>query len=1686
MEALRERFGKYYVLEKIAQGGMAEVYKVKTVGIAGFEKIQALKRILPHQAREDRFIRSFIDEARIAVELTHRNIVQVFDFGKADGELFLAMELIEGKDLRTTVAQAVARDALPSVPIAAYIISEVASGLDYAHRKADGYGGSLGIVHCDVSPSNVMLSTEGDIKILDFGIARATFASALERRRLRGKPRYMSPEQTVGETPSAASDVFALGIIAWELLTGLPLYRGPDLKAILEAVRRTDPPRIDRLNLNVPKEIADAVAIALARDPAQRGTAADLASACARTAMLAGSRVLARWLANLATRPSRAEIPWQPEVSSISVPPPPSDDYEAPTARPAPARSPAPPARPSETISLRDVPSPLFAPQPQAPRDEASGSRARPKLPDWRDPSDPSDPSDPRDRNDGSDPSDPRARPSHTDLIEITATAAPPAVVPPAFPRFEPEASTTQHSRFEPPATPAPARFEPEASTTQLSRFEPSISTIAARFEPPVASQQPSGQTRWQPEPTVTGHAKLGDALPAEAFIEAVTDVAPTAVETVPFTRRTYERLELAAGLAPSALRFDDDATQAGVALPPAAPGDTSYDELDVEPDAPAAGDPDAAAIGDARIDDDLGVTAAGVLAERRRIVIVAGLLSGAVPDALRPVTKSLGELAYRRGGVVLEIQPDALIVAFGLEIAGEDDVAIAMSWALDAAAMARDIAADGEAVEVRIGARAGVTTASSPASPASPASGATPVVVPLVTLARASEGGPRIPPDAIDEARALAREAAPNRPLFVGGAGRITSSLYALRELPAGRRLGRRSRVIEVIGPRGFDERDRARLERRGRFIGRTAQLAELEAWYQRAIAADRRLCVLITGVAGTGKSRLVAEFVAQRVATGAAMRVTTTAASPASRLAPFATVIDLYQAALGLPPARGRGARAEVVHRLYHLLTKIGAPADRARAITTDLDRAMELRDGLGAFAREVADLRPRISAGLAVFRTVMTSRERPALTVVEDIHLADSASVEALRHTLGIPAPGPELLVLTARPEGPPPPTVDVVLTLGDLVGNELRALITDRLGDTATPMAIAAVLGRGGGNPLFIEELAQAVRDAGAGGEDVPASARDVVSARTDRLSPKAKIALRFASVLGGSVRVRLLEELLEEHSLDGELDEVVAAGFLARADSAAGATEGELQFTRGLVREVVYESLSARTQRETHARVGRLLASRFFAGREEPPGAIAEHLERGGETAGAAAFWLRAGRLALSASDAEAAVAYFTRTLCLERELGATPPTPTSKARRREALAGREEARRLLGDLASDPGDLDELERLCDGEPARLADVAIRRALRLLRLGAYAPASDATAVAEAHAIAARDDRLRGEALRVRGEILERVGRFDEALEVVGVARELFHRQHAVAGEMAAMVGRGRIHLLRAHYEAARDAYRPVLALIDKTGDPWLERIVKNHVAVIEMCLGNFAAAMQSAQRSLELCRRYGDRGREGDALSVAGIVLLEVGLYEQAAGMFSDALDLLSRTNSRWSRADCLIYAGVCEQRRRRPGGLVLLDEALLEARRLGARYLEANALVARAGVHLRAGAFGAAIADASSGTAVAREATLVGYEIQGLARHALALTRLGNHTALAGALVHRALALLDVQKYLEGSVEEVLVACATVLRVTGGGDRAEALRRHGRASAHRKLAALPDPAWRAAYAAIPEIADLLA
>jgi serine/threonine protein kinase len=292
------RIGRYHVLGPIARGGMAEVLRVKSVGLAGFEKHLALKRIAPAQAREPRFIQSFIDEARIAAGLSHKNLVQVVDFGEVDGELYLTMELVDGCDLRLALERLAGRRQRMPVALAAHVIAEIATGLDYAHRKADADGAPLAIVHCDVSPANVMVTAEGHVKILDFGVARASFTHAIEQRRLRGKPRYMAPEQTRAERPTPATDVFALAVVAWELLFGRPLFDHPDVATTLVAVRSQPIPRLAGRR-ELPVELARALDRALDRTPGRRGSAAELAAAAARASGGASARGLAAWLDEL-------------------------------------------------------------------------------------------------------------------------------------------------------------------------------------------------------------------------------------------------------------------------------------------------------------------------------------------------------------------------------------------------------------------------------------------------------------------------------------------------------------------------------------------------------------------------------------------------------------------------------------------------------------------------------------------------------------------------------------------------------------------------------------------------------------------------------------------------------------------------------------------------------------------------------------------------------------------------------------------------------------------------------------------------------------------------------------------------------------------------------------------------------------------------------------------------------------------------------------------------------------------------------------------------------------------------------------------------------------------------------------------------------------------------------------------
>ncbi|MBK8481368.1 MAG: serine/threonine protein kinase [Proteobacteria bacterium] len=264
-------FGKYVLLERINVGGMAEVFRARTTDDAGFERLVAVKKILEDLGRDRHFIDMFIDEAKIAVQLNHANIAQIFDLGQVDGAYFIAMEYVQGKDLRAIFERCRAQaDPMP-IRQACFVVMKVCEGLDYAHSKRDATGRPLNLVHRDVSPPNLILSYEGEVKLIDFGIVKAASnVSKTQAGALKGKVGYMSPEQVRGLPVDARSDVFSVGIILYELLTGQTLFEGVDDFALLEQVRRAEVPRPSTVNRKISDELEQIVLQALARDPDDR------------------------------------------------------------------------------------------------------------------------------------------------------------------------------------------------------------------------------------------------------------------------------------------------------------------------------------------------------------------------------------------------------------------------------------------------------------------------------------------------------------------------------------------------------------------------------------------------------------------------------------------------------------------------------------------------------------------------------------------------------------------------------------------------------------------------------------------------------------------------------------------------------------------------------------------------------------------------------------------------------------------------------------------------------------------------------------------------------------------------------------------------------------------------------------------------------------------------------------------------------------------------------------------------------------------------------------------------------------------------------------------------------------------------------------------------------------------------
>jgi eukaryotic-like serine/threonine-protein kinase len=264
-------FGRYLLLDRINIGGMAEVWRAKAFGAGGFERLVAIKRILPNIAEDDEFIAMFQDEAKISVQLTHANICQIYELNRIGQSLYIAMEYVPGKDLRSIFDRARKKGEPPPIPLVCYVIGKMCEGLDYAHRKKDSYGRELNIVHRDVSPQNILISFEGEVKVIDFGIAKAAGkVTKTQAGILKGKFGYMSPEQIRGLPLDRRSDVFAIGVCLYELLTGERLFVGDSDFAVLEKVRKAEVLPPSTYNRRISEPLEKIALRALAKDVGAR------------------------------------------------------------------------------------------------------------------------------------------------------------------------------------------------------------------------------------------------------------------------------------------------------------------------------------------------------------------------------------------------------------------------------------------------------------------------------------------------------------------------------------------------------------------------------------------------------------------------------------------------------------------------------------------------------------------------------------------------------------------------------------------------------------------------------------------------------------------------------------------------------------------------------------------------------------------------------------------------------------------------------------------------------------------------------------------------------------------------------------------------------------------------------------------------------------------------------------------------------------------------------------------------------------------------------------------------------------------------------------------------------------------------------------------------------------------------
>jgi eukaryotic-like serine/threonine-protein kinase len=336
-----EEFGEYLVYERLGMGGMATVHRAKKRGIAGFERGVALKRLLPHLAQDKEFIQSFVREAKLASLLVHPNIAQIYELGRVGAAYYIAMEHVEGIDVRKILRYARRSGEVVPLPVALSIIAELCDALEYAHTYVNELGEHIGIVHRDVSPSNLIISNSGHLKVIDFGIAKASPKQHnTESGRVKGKLGYLSPEAAMGKSYGPPSDVFSAGVVAFELLTTHPLFWAKNDYDTLQKIHQGEVPPPSRINPAVPPDLDKVILQALCRSAADRTqSAGDLRIGIDRIATRFGYRLSSRevfdWLSGVSSeswatlRPAPRSLSQQQAAASASqlrplpLPPPP-------------------------------------------------------------------------------------------------------------------------------------------------------------------------------------------------------------------------------------------------------------------------------------------------------------------------------------------------------------------------------------------------------------------------------------------------------------------------------------------------------------------------------------------------------------------------------------------------------------------------------------------------------------------------------------------------------------------------------------------------------------------------------------------------------------------------------------------------------------------------------------------------------------------------------------------------------------------------------------------------------------------------------------------------------------------------------------------------------------------------------------------------------------------------------------------------------------------------------------------------------------------------------------------------------------------------------------------------------------------------------------------------------------------